>query len=221
MDQPPEFGTIDFLIPLAPISLQAKPSRKRFAQANFKRHIPSTKFLLSGDVELEIEWVIHEAGRYESDAAPDIDNILKPLMDVLRGPDGIVIDDNQVQSLKCSWIDWTRNDEHLNIRIRFLADEFVYKDGLIFVEMGNSLCMPINKKLPPEGLRALLDAFKKQADMRRTLQDSGMDYYGAKSVMSVQRVFHRSRVFGFNVIEFGTLQEQVDRILRGGGGLSE
>jgi hypothetical protein len=37
--------------------------------------------LLSGDVQVGIEWTLHEEARYEQDAAPDVDNILKPLLD--------------------------------------------------------------------------------------------------------------------------------------------
>jgi len=50
-------------------------------------------YLPLGDVKVSIEWTLHEQDPYESDAAPDVDNILKPLLDVLCGPDGILIDD--------------------------------------------------------------------------------------------------------------------------------
>jgi Holliday junction resolvase RusA-like endonuclease len=218
VDQPPESGIMEFSIPFGPISLQAHSSRKRVAQENFQRHLPSTNFLLSGDVKVEIEWLIHEAARYESDAAPDIDNILKPLMDVLCGPNGILIDDNQVQSVTCSWIDWALTDERLDFQIRFSPDDFVRKDGLIFIELANSLCMPINKNVPPEGLRTLLQAFKMQWKTRRGLEKLGMDYYQAKGVMSIQRVFHRSRLGRFPVVAFETILEETNQNVRDRGG---
>lgn len=211
MHEPPESGTLDFCIAFAPISLQARSSRKRVATAEFQKNLPSTEFLLSGDVSLEIEWLIHEETRYESDAAPDVDNILKPLMDALCGPTGILIDDNQVQSIMCSWIDWTRTDELLSVRIRFTPGDFVRKDGLMFVAMTNSLCMPINRNLPAEALRELLYDFKLQFDTRRKWRERGYDYHTANSFMSLQRVFHRSRVTRFDVTTFDALLAQIDQ----------
>ena len=58
-----------------------------------------------------IEWTVHEQDRYESDAAPDVDNILKPLLDGLCGPEGVLIDDCQVQAVDCRWIDWTLREQ--------------------------------------------------------------------------------------------------------------
>jgi hypothetical protein len=73
MEQPPESGSLIFSIPFGPVSLQAASDKKRIAKENFQKHLPPTKFLLSGDVKIEIEWFVEEAARYESDAAPDID----------------------------------------------------------------------------------------------------------------------------------------------------
>jgi Holliday junction resolvase RusA-like endonuclease len=214
VDQPPESGSLSFSLPFGPVSLQATSARKTAAQNNFRKHLPSTHFLLSGDVSLEIEWLIHESARYESDTAPDVDNIVKPLMDVLCGPNGILIDDNQVQSITCSWIDWTSTDEQLNFRIRFSPDEFVSKDGLIFVEFANSLCMPLNRNAPPQFLLELLNHLKESFDTRLKLQKAGMNYYTARTAMSVQRVFHRSRVSRFEVVRLETILKDPQELLR-------
>lgn len=205
MERPPASGNIEFEIPFGPVSLQAESRRKAAARENFRRSLPNTKFLLSGDVKIDIEWLVHERARYESDVAPDIDNILKPLMDVLCGPDGILIDDNQVQSLTCSWIDWTTDNQHLRLHIGFDPDAFVSKDGLTFVEFEKCLCMPMNKNASSESLRLLTKTLKAQFDARNTLQRQGLNYYEAKNVMSIQRVFHKSRVCRFEVISYQSL----------------
>jgi hypothetical protein len=207
---------MDFSIPFRPISLQARSSQIKLAKIEFQKHLPSTNFLFSGDVKLEIEWMIHERARYESDAAPDVDNILKPLMDILCGPKGILIDDNQVQSVTCYWVDWNLSGEQLNFRICFSPDEFVRKDGLIFVGLGNSLYIPTNTNIPPEPLLLLLKTFQSQYATRLKLRTLGKDYYEANPVMSIQRVFHRSRLSQFQTVEIATLIEQTEQLLRTG-----
>src|SRR5207244_5710585 len=50
--------------------------------------------LLTGEVAVEVEWVLHERYRWESGlmlTTPDVDNIVKPLLDALCGPDALLI----------------------------------------------------------------------------------------------------------------------------------
>ena len=211
MEKPPESGSLHFTVPLEPISVQASSARIRKAKKGIQSHLPSTQFLLSGDVSIEIEWWIHEADRYESAAAVDVDNILKPLLDVLCGPGALLIDDNQVQSVRCSWIDWTSHGQAVDLQIRFRTDEFVQKDELVFVEIEKSLCMPINRGLPPKFLTVLLDAFQWQFDQRRLWQGRGYDYYQSKGFMSIQRVFHTSRLQQFEVLSLAAMRREIAR----------
>src|SRR5689334_14388427 len=96
-----------FSVVAEPVSGQAKDrSRRADLKSAIGRLLKPIQYLLSGEVRLSIEWVIHEKERYETDRAPDVDGILKPLLDALTGPDGLIIDDSQVQSVCCSWIDY-------------------------------------------------------------------------------------------------------------------
>ncbi|MCI5130534.1 MAG: RusA family crossover junction endodeoxyribonuclease [Candidatus Electrothrix sp. EH2] len=72
--------------------------------------------------------------RYETDTSADIDNIIKPLLDSLCGPSGILIDDNQVQCVTCYWLDTSDYEsEKINISIDYIDDEYISKEGLIFI----------------------------------------------------------------------------------------
>jgi Holliday junction resolvase RusA-like endonuclease len=105
-DEPRASGELEFTISGPPVSQQSTRSEKdKFAEL-MRKQIGNSPYLLSGDVRVEIEWSLHEQYRYESDAAPDVDNILKPLLDALCGPQGVLIDDCQVQAVDCRWIDW-------------------------------------------------------------------------------------------------------------------
>ena len=100
--------------------------------------IKGATYYLTGEVQIEIEWLVHERERYETDSSPDIDNIVKPMLDALSGLHGILIDDCQVQAVSCHWIDWTRNDHQINLRIKYFPDEWTLKDSLLFVDFGNN-----------------------------------------------------------------------------------
>lgn len=159
--------------------------------------MPATEFLLSGDVSLEIQWTLHESVRYETDTAPDVDNILKPLLDSICGPKGILIDDNQVQHVSCSWMDWTTLQQRLDITLRFASDLFVSKEHLVFVDFGKSLCFPVNESAPREGLELFLSVIETQLQTRQRLRSLGLNYEAAQGVMPIQRFFHRSRLAQF------------------------
>jgi hypothetical protein len=151
---------------------------------------------------VHIEWVIHEKDRYETDAAPDIDAILKPLLDALSGPDGVLVDDSQVQSVACRWIDYGSREQCLNFEIRFLPDQWVSKEGLIFVHFGDSLCFPFNDNMPTDLAVRCAETVRRMLDTKRTIEAETGDYYVARQMAPAQRMFHRSRVAQkFKVIE--------------------
>jgi Holliday junction resolvase RusA-like endonuclease len=212
MRQPPENGYIQFSFPFAPVSLQATSSRKEELKANVRAQLSAIEFLLSGDVSIEIQWNLHESIRYETDAAPDIDNVLKPLLDSICGPQGILVDDNQVQHVSCSWIDWTLFQQRLDITLRFASDLFVSKDGLVFVDFGNSLCFPVNRNNSPEALKALLHVVEMQLQVREQLRSLSSNYALGQGVMPIQRFFHRSRLTQFTVIPLDSFRTAFDTI---------
>lgn len=109
---------------------KAKSDRRSEFKEFVVEELKSVSFLLSGDVKISIEWYSHEQKRYETTASTDIDNIIKPLLDSLCGPDGIMIDDNQVQSIDCNWFDYDDiENEKLVVVVEFSPSEFVLKEG--------------------------------------------------------------------------------------------
>lgn len=155
-NSPPDSGEIHLAFPIAPVSLQASRAKKDLVTNAIKNVTKTAPFILTGTVQIDIEWRVHEQTRYESDASADIDNIIKPIFDALCGLEGILIDDCQVQAVHCSWIDWTRYDQEILIYIRFFEDnEWHRKDDLVFVHLGKGLCIPINQDKPPTFLEVI------------------------------------------------------------------
>jgi Holliday junction resolvase RusA-like endonuclease len=173
-------------------------AKQELAQ-KIQKELESAEYYLSGEVEVEILWQLHERERYQGVHSPDIDNILKPIIDALSGTTGILINDCQVQSVRCSWIDWTNTDQRLIIRIRAEQDNYLRKDGLEWVEIANKLCMPWYSDLPAEFKLKTLKAWKLMFDAYQTMAD--VDSWDlAKIVTPVVQPFHRARLVGFCVI---------------------
>lgn len=212
-DKPPESGDLSFSVEAQPISLQGSSKRRRQLANAVRREVASTRFLLSGDVQVEIEWMVHERERYESVSSPDIDNVVKPFLDSICGPQGLLIDDCQVQAVSCSWIDWTRPTHRVTFRLRYHPDEWIPKDGLVFVHLQDGLCFPLDDRLSAEALERCLEVLSHMLSMKVYTQARTGDYYFARRFLPAQRLFHRARLQSFRVVEARDLH----RSAKGGG----
>lgn len=200
LDSPFDGDTIELWFDLAPVSVQSPGVIKANFKSAVREKLANPEYLLCGDVSLNVEWLVSERSRYESDRTPDVDNILKPLIDALTGPAALLIDDNQIQHVSCSWIDSTENIERLRVEIRFFPGEYLPKRGLVFVQFERGLCFPVPFYDPPEVRLLWTDAYKSALQARNRLEQLGIGPEGAKYVMPVQRVFHRTRLSAFTVV---------------------
>lgn len=187
-------GWISFAIPLPPASQQAKREKKdEFSQA-CRQALRAFPIIIWGEAKIHVEWSIHEQERYETDCTPDVDNILKPLLDALVGPDALLIDDSQVQEVCCNWIDSPIREQSVSVTIRYNPDDWFQRGKLRFVEFSRCLCMPTPADIPPEALLAMIEAWEKSFNLRDDLLAQGVDWYLAQDVMPILRPFHKSRV---------------------------
>ncbi|MDB5336224.1 MAG: hypothetical protein JWN70_1843 [Planctomycetaceae bacterium] len=200
--EPPEFGEIEFTLPVAPVSKQASSAAKQRLVAEVRSITKPLEYLLDG----EVQWHIHERLRWETDASPDVDNILKPLLDGLCGHDGILIDDCQVRSVTASWIGWTRDDQQLDIRIRLIPGDYLPKAGLSFVRLKDALCFPVPFEVREKGLQIWLDAIEGAIQVREKIAGITKNYYPARYVLP-HGLIHRSRVKDFPVYDLAELRK--------------
>jgi Holliday junction resolvase RusA-like endonuclease len=103
-------GELVLQLPIEPVSLQASRKKKELITSEIRSVTSEFSFILVEDVQIDILWQIREQDRYESNSSPDVDNILKPILDALCGLSGVLIDDCQVQAISCHWIDWSRSE---------------------------------------------------------------------------------------------------------------
>jgi Holliday junction resolvase RusA-like endonuclease len=212
---PPITGELHLSIDVQPASLQSRIESRMTFQEKIRDETQKYRYLFSGDIGVDITLQVHQADRYESDASPDLDNFLKPLLDSLAGPDGILIDDSQIRTLSINWMSWNREDTRLELFFRFIETEYVLKQGLAFVRIEGPLCMPIDTSLPVRAQRILFFAMRYQFRTRRHLMRLLDDYYASSSVLPVQRRFHRTRINGFEVKSVEEYRRELRQKLRG------
>ena len=208
-NEPPIYGELLFELNVAPVSVQSKSAAKKLFEAEVRKLTRPLTYILTGDVSVEVEWLVHERARYESDASPDVDNVIKPLLDSFAGVDGLLIDDCQIRSVGVSWIDWTRSDQQLRISFRYQPDEWTRRSGLQFVNVGGALCLPYESNIPTHALKLRIEHYDRMFEMSKRLEALTGDHYLSRVVLPVQRLFHRTRIHGFPVVELSTLKAEL------------
>jgi len=163
--------------------------------------------LVVSDAHIRIHWYVHARLRYETDCAPDVDNIIKPLLDGLCGPKGILIDDCQVASVHSGWIDAPDSHQSIEIEVSFSPRCLLIKDRLIFAQVMHALCYPVPRQVRERSLHAWLDIAERSLQIRDQLVAGGIDYYQASSVLP-SGFFHKSRLKHFDVIDIAQLRAE-------------
>lgn len=169
----------------------------------------TNRWLYSHEIHLEIILYLDVQNVLETSETADLDNYAKAILDGLKGPNGVMFDDTQVQSLSISWLD-AYEDPKFTVTAKGSPDEFVLKPTE-FYEMPDGLWYPHGRYVWSEGgkepmtdrnhfvglsILELMSSIKKRArvEMRRARFDRVSAYQGSEYVSSLARGFHRSRV---------------------------
>jgi hypothetical protein len=166
----------------------------------------------------------------ETSETADLDNYAKSILDGLKGPDGILLDDTQVQTLTISWINnYGHGSGYFDVAISASPDDFILKP-ISFYEMPDKLWYPHGRRLWTDGVAdeqsdglhytglVILEVMSSgKANTRHLLRQMGMDSLGAYQralpISSSARGFHKSR------IDPGDVASRND--LHGGGRVSD
>src|SRR5260370_24088491 len=182
-----------------PVSVKASAARKASWKADVATVAAAgTTGVFTGDVEVTIEWFVSQQVRYGTHMVADLDNIVKPLLDAVTGPDGVMIDDNQVQSLRVSWLD--PGDPRVRFRLTLEAlspDEYRPRKELFFVEFSLERCFPILVGKSPETVGLFVHAVDKMLQGRQGILAPGMAALVADGLLPLQRFFPRTRLGRF------------------------
>ena len=201
---------LSFVLPFAPASQQSSAQRRAVQLEAVRSTLRPCAFVLTGDVHVDITWLVSERTRYETDGAADVDNILKPLLDGMCGPDGVLVDDCQLVSVTCGWMGGTSDDQEIRVHVRYSPGEWFRKDGLVFVTFERALCLPFLRGESREALRVLVDHVERVLRLRREGEALGIPSEIAALAMPAQRLFHRSKVTRFPVVSADQLRRELD-----------
>jgi hypothetical protein len=208
--EPPIGGHIHYFLDIAPVSLQGSKRKKAHITNKIRSITRQANYFLTGDIKVEVQWLVNESVRYETTTSPDVDNVLKPILDALSGPEGIIINDCQVQSVSCFWMGgWLTDDQEHVISIRFDPEAWIKKEGLIFVNVDGKLCWPISQMmLKSNSLLQTLSHLETTIAWRNALMKSTADEWAARQFLPIQRFFHKAHLKGFPVVDASSLRER-------------
>lgn len=169
------------------------------------------RWLYSNEIHLEITLRVDVQTTLETDEAADLDNYAKAILDGLKGPNGIMIDDTQVQALTISWIDGY-GPPTFTIAAKGSPDDFVLKPQE-FYEMPDGLWYPHGRYLWSQGgsepcddfnhfvglsIMEMMSSAKKRtrAEMRKAGANRLSAYQQGHYLSNSARGFHRTRIEG-------------------------
>ncbi|MNR90633.1 Endodeoxyribonuclease RusA [compost metagenome] len=183
-------------------------------RGEFRRMIQediNTKWMFSANIQVDIVLYVDVQTTLETDQTADLDNYAKAILDGIKGQNGVMIDDTQVQSLSISWID-TTNEPHFTVSIKGSPDDFILKPQS-FYEMPDGLWYPHGRMIWDDGkavelgdrdhftgltILEIMNSSKRRvrAQMRKAGSSRLKAYQTSKYVSSSDRGFHRSRIHG-------------------------
>lgn len=197
---PSPFGRMNVVIPGAPVSVQSAKAVREAYLATIKSELSRFRFILTGQLSLEIEWLVPAKSRYEMDAKADIDNCLKPIIDAFTGPHGLFINDCQLKGLYICWRHIESSDEILHFQFDFDPDKWCEKENLAFIKLERGLCCPVSTKWPTPVREAWVEAMRAGEKSKAKLEQLGTPYLALASMAGGSQPFHMTRTAGFRVL---------------------
>ncbi len=197
---PSPFGKMNIVIPGAPVSVQSTKVVRETYLATIKSELSRFRFILTGQLSLEIEWLVPAKSRYETDAKADIDNCLKPIIDAFTGPDGLFINDCQLKGLYICWRHIESGDERLHFQFDFDPIQWCEKENLAFIKLDRGLCCPVSMKWPKPVREIWVEAMRNGEKYKAELEQLGVSYLALASMTGGSQPFHMTRTAGFPVL---------------------
>lgn len=224
----PFFGEWRRKFDFSPVPHTANGARRQTFRERLQSEI-GCSYYFTDEVKAEITLHIDEQRFRETDQTADVDNFAKCILDCIKGKNGILIDDCQIQSLHVSWIDIYDEHEWFEIEIRGHPDEFLLRDVSLY-EMPDGLWYPLSNNTWDAGISRPLDEISTLSGplileamtdfsrkFRAKLRVAGLNriqaYREARYHASGARGFHKSRVEGeFNLVPMSEWRTRISEL---------
>jgi len=205
----PMFGDWQHKFAFAPVPYGDGGARRAAFRQAMQAQLQGNRWIYSHEIHLEITLYLDVQTVLETSETADLDNYAKAILDGLKGPQGIMIDDTQVQALAISWLDGY-GDPSFMVSANGSPDDFLLKP-VDFYEMPDGLWYPQSRFVWSNGgqetlcdrdhflglsIFELMSSVKKRAraEMRNAGADRLRAYQRGRYVSPLARGFHRSRV---------------------------
>lgn len=216
----PMFGELTLHFPFEPKCYQDEFKQNKSKQdylLKIQERFKSLHYYYTNDVKVVITLLFSEHKRYATPDIGDLDNYAKVICDSLKGVNGIMIDDTQIQSLDITWVD-TCADHRFEIMIKSLPDYFSLKPLKLF-EMPDHLFYPLSQiswtingpeKLSDDAFNKYVEYLKasihRSKTWRHELRESGSNpndaYFMSRDISPDIRGYHKNRILdaGFEIV---------------------
>lgn len=145
----PMFGDWQQHFRITPIPYGAGARKREELRASVQALL-NNQFYFNGNVRLGITLYLDVQSVLEESDQADLDNYAKAILDALKGPDGILLDDTQVQTLTISWINKFSASPSFEVEVQASPDDFILKP-VSFYEMPDQLWWPVSQKAWEQG----------------------------------------------------------------------
>lgn len=199
-EAPSPFGKAEFVVQGSPASVQSKKAIRDEYLKSVKEQFSKLQYLLTGEITLNVTWLLPAKQRFETDAKSDIDNCIKPIIDAFTGPDGLFIDDCQLRGLYICWRHIESGNERLIFKFEFQGDQYSLKEELAFVQLDAALCTPVNLNWPSAAKKMWAAMLITNQKTKKILERLGVTYPAVAGFLGGNQPFHRTRVNGFPVL---------------------
>lgn len=203
---PSPFGRTQFIVKGSPVSVQTNKTTKKNYLNRIRANFSDLKYILTGEILLNITWQLSAKHRFETDAKSDIDNCLKPMIDAFTGPQGFFIDDCQLKGLYICWQHIESGDEQVIFDFEFMGDQYCYKEDLAFIKLKGGLCVPVNLNWPRYVKIIFASHLAFCQKQKNILEKLGINYLYVAGFLAGNQPFHITRVQEFQIL---SLQEFV------------
>jgi len=199
-EAPSPFGRAEFVVQGSPASVQSKKPVRDAYLDSIKNQFSNFKYLLTGEIILNVTWLLPAKQRFETDAKSDIDNCIKPIIDAFTGPDGLFIDDCQIRGLYICWRHIESGNERLVFEFEFQGDQYALKEELAFVQLNGALCTPVNLNWPRAAKAMWATMLVTNQKNKEILEQLGISYPAVAGFLGGSRIINRKRVREFRVL---------------------
>ena len=193
-----ENGYVTFRIESSPVSLQSNAAKRKRFKKSVQDIVKKSELIFTEHVHVAIDWFCSPVARLKNPSIYDIDNITKPILDAIIGPEGILLDDVQVNRITTNWID-TYEQEHIEVEVKSLDGLYARKQDLVIIKFKSSgFCFPFPGKMDDEDLKIISHFHRLWCSIK-----THDDYIKARGMLPMQPFFFHTKIAqsGFKVIE--------------------